>query len=80
MTIYEISNIEHATVSDVGAMGYRIVMHDGWYVHLRDNESGVDENGNSTKIYKNIALLRNDYDFSLVEICAKEDLPTNAEI
>lgn len=80
MTVYEIPNIEHATVSTIGTMGYRITMHEGWYIHLRDNEAGVDENGNPTKIYKTIALLRSDYDFSLVEICAEADLPDNAEI
>lgn len=80
MTVYDIPNIEHCDVSTIGTIGYRVVAHEGWYIHQQDNEPGMDENGNPTKVYKTIALLRNNYDFSLVEICAAEDLPANAEI
>jgi hypothetical protein len=80
MSIYEIPGIEHADVTPVGTMGWRIIMHEGWYIHLGTYDPGVDENGNPTKIYKGAAALRADYDFSLVEICAEADLPGNAEI
>lgn len=80
MTIYEIPGIEHADVSAVGTMGWRITMHEGWYIHLATTPPGEDGEGNPTKIYKGAALLRADYDFSLVEICAEADLPGNAEI
>lgn len=81
MTIFEIPGIEHATVTPVGTMGWRIVMHEGWYIHMKDHEPGIDpETGNPTKVYKTVTALRADYDFSLVEICAEADLPPNAEI
>lgn len=80
MTVYEIPNIEHCTVTPIGTMGYRIVCDDGWYIHLGTSAPGEDENGNPTKLYKTNAALRNDYDFSLVEITAEADLPENADI
>lgn len=80
MTVYEIPNIEHCTVAPVGTMGYRITANEGWYIHLGTSTPGEDENGNPTKLYMTVALLRNDYDFSQVEICAEADLPENAEI
>jgi hypothetical protein len=80
MIIYEISNIEHADVIPIGTAGWRIVMHEGWYIHMQDHEPGIDENGNPTKIYKTATALRADYDFPLVEICAEADLPDDAEI
>lgn len=80
MTVFDIPGIEHADVTAVGTIGWRIVMHEGWYIHLQDHEPGFDENGNPTKVYKGIAILWTDYDFSLVEICAEADLPDNAEI
>ena len=80
MTVYDIPNIEHCDVSMVRTIAYRIVAHPGWYIHQQDGIPGVDEEGNPTKIYKGIAILRTDYDFSLVEITAEADLPENAEI
>ena len=80
MTVYDIPNIEHCDVSMIGTVLYRIVCHEGWYIHQQDNSPGIDEEGNPTKIYKTIAILRTDYDFSTVEITAEADLPDNAEI
>ena len=80
MTVYDIPNIEHCDVSAFGASHYRIVAHPGWYIHLPTNEPGFDEDGNPTKVYKGIALLSVNYDFSTVEITAEADLPDNAEI
>ena len=80
MTIFDVPGIEHADVTAVGTIGWRIAMHEGWYIHLRDNEPGEDEFGNPTKVYKGAAILWTDYDFSLVEICAEADLPDNAQI
>ena len=79
MTVYEIPNIEHCDVTMVGTIGYRIVAHPGWYIYQADNIPGGTEE-NPTKIYRSIAILRTDYDFSLVEITAEEDLPSDAEI
>lgn len=80
MTVYDIPNIEHCDVSMVGTVLYRIIAHEGWYIHLPTNEPGIDEEGNPTKVYKTIAILRTDYDFSVVEITAEADLPGDAEI
>jgi hypothetical protein len=81
MTVYDIPNIEHCDVSMVGTVLYRIVAHPGWYIYQADNIPGVDpETGNPTKVYRGMAVLRTDYDFSLVEITAEADLPDNAQI
>ncbi len=80
MTVYDIPNIEHCDVTAIGTIGYRIIAHEGWHIYQADNIPGEDENGNPTKIYRGAALLRTDYDFSLVEITAEADLPANAEI
>ena len=80
MTINDIPNIEHCDVSMVGTIAYRVVAHEGWYIHLADEVPIEDENDNPLKVYKTIAILRTNYDFSLVEITAEADLPDNAEI
>lgn len=80
MTVYDIPNIEHCDVSMVGTILYRIVAHPGWYIHQKDIAPGMDADGNPTKVYRGAAILRMDYDFSLVEITAEADLPENAEI
>ncbi len=80
MTIHDIPNIEHCDIEIIGTVAYRIICHEGWYVHLADDPEGVDENGNPTKLYRGAAILRTDYDFSTVEITAEADLPSNAEI
>ena len=79
MTVYEIPNIEHCDVTPIGTMGYRLIAHEGWYIYRADSLPGGTEE-NPTKIYQGAAILRNDYDFSLVEICAEADLPADAEI
>ena len=80
MTVYEIPNIEHCDIVPVGTIAYRIICHEGWYVHLVDDPSSEDENGNPTKLYRGAAILSVNYDFSTVEITAEADLPDNAEI
>lgn len=80
MTVYEIPNIEHCTIEPIGTMGYRIFANEGWYIHLGTSEPVVDANGNVFKPYMTVAILRNTYDFSLVEIIAEADLPDNAVI
>jgi hypothetical protein len=74
MTVYEIPNIEHCTVTPVGTIGYRITAHDGWYIHLND---GVEDTVN---VWKGAVILRTDYNFEQVEIRAEADLPEGAEI
>ena len=80
MTIYDIPNIEHCDVTPIGTIGWRVVAHESWYIYQADNIPGTDDEGNPTKVYRGAALLRTDYDFSLVEITAEADLPNNAEI
>lgn len=76
MTVYEIPNIEHCTVTPVGdpAIAYRITSHEGWYIHLHN---GVEDTVN---VWKGAVILSTRYDFSTVEIRAEADLPEGAEI
>lgn len=76
MTVNEIPNIEHCTVTPVGdpAIAYRINSLAGWYIHLND---GDEETAN---IWKGAVILPAGYDFSQVEIRAEADLPEGAEI
>lgn len=76
MTVYEIPNIEHCTIEEIGnpVVGYRINSNEGWYIHLND---GVEDTLN---IYKTAVALPVSYDFSQVEIIAEADLPEDAEI
>ena len=75
MTVYEIPNIEHCTVTPRlnGAM-YMITTNEGWYLHLND---GWEETAHD---WKTVAILNADYDFSQVEIRAEADLPPDAII
>ena len=76
MTVYEIPNIEHCTVQPIGnpVVMYRIVAHEGWYIHLNNGEE------DTVNVWKGaVAMLAND-DFSMVEIRAEADLPEGAEI
>ena len=75
MTVYDIPNIEHCTVTPKanGAM-YLIQSHDGWYIHLND---GVEDTEN---IWKTSVGLSANYNFAQVEISAEADLPEGAEI
>ena len=76
MTVYEIPNIEHCTVQEIGnpVAVYRINSHDGWYIHLND---GIEDTVN---VWKCAVALSVRYDFSQVEIRAEADLPEGAEI
>lgn len=80
MTVYDIPNIKHCVVTPVTNVAFRIIAHEGWYIHQADIHLDEDENGNVIKIYKGAAVLRADYDFSLVEITEETDLPCNAVI
>ena len=73
MTVYEIPNIEHCTIQEIGnpAVMYRIITNDSWYIHLTQSEE---------LMYKTAVALRYDYDFLTVQIVAEADLPENAEI
>lgn len=73
MTIYEIPNIEHCTVTPIGGM-YRIVAHEGWYIHLND---GIEDTLN---VYKGAVILNTGYPFEQVEIIPESELPEGAEI
>ena len=76
MTVYEIPNIEHCTVQEIGnpVMGYRINSNEGWYIHLNDGD--VD----TANIWKTAVGLRYDYPFEQVQIVAEADLPSDAHI
>ena len=75
MTIFEVPNIEHCTVTSVsnGTL-YTIVAHEGWYMHLNDGDE------EAATIWKGAMILRADYDYSQLEIRAEADLPEGAEI
>lgn len=73
MTVYEIPHIEHCNVEPIGSM-FRITSHKGWYIHLHN---GIEDTVN---VWKTAVILRADYDFSIVDIRAFDDLPSDAEI
>ena len=74
MTVYEISNIEHCTVTPVGNIGYRIIANEGWSIHLNDGDE------ETLNLWKGAVVLLADYDFSQVEIREVAELPEEAEI
>lgn len=75
MTVYEIPNIEHCTVTEkANGLMYLIQAHEGWYIHLNDD---VEDTAN---LYKRSVGLSVSYDFSLVQIIPESELPTDAEI
>lgn len=76
MTIYEIPNIEHCTVTPVGnpPVIFRVTALEGWYIHLND---GNEENAMT---YKTAVALISTYDFSIVQIIPESELPEGAEI
>ena len=72
MTVYEIPNIEHCTVTPManGRM-FRIITNEGWYIHCPEHE----ENSYTTAV----GLLAT-YDFSTVQIIPASELPEDAVI
>lgn len=76
MTIYEVTNIEHCTVREVGnpVSVYVITCNDGWYIHKDD---GIEENVN---MWKTATTLRAVEDPAILTIVAEADLPEGAEI
>lgn len=79
MTIYDIPNIEHCTVTAIGTVAHRIVCNDGWYIHKSTDPAGGTEE-NPTVIYQTVAIVYASEDLSGIEIVAEADLPDNAEI
>lgn len=75
MTVYEIPNIDHCTVTPRlnGAM-YMIVANEGWYIHLDD---GVEDTAN---VWKGAVIISASYDFTKVIIAAEADLPEDVVI
>lgn len=71
MTVYDIPNIEHCTVTAIGSM-YRIRANEGWYINVN-----VEGNEN---FYKGAVILQSTFDFSLVTIIPESELPEDAEI
>lgn len=73
MTVYEIPNIEHCTVEEIGnpALMYRIRTNEGWVIHLPTYEDNV---------YSTVIALRNNYDFSTVQILPVSSLDGDYEI
>ena len=76
MTIDETPNIEHCTVEPIGnpPVIYRVIAHDGWYIHLNDGIEG------SENVYKGAVALTPTYNFEQVEIIPESELPEGAEI
>ena len=73
MSIYEVPNIQHCDIEE-GNLWYRIISHDGWYIHLNN---GVEDTEN---VWKTAVVLLKTTDFSILQIVAEEDLPEGAEI
>ena len=73
MTVYEIPNINHCTVIEIGApvSGYEIRANTGWYIHTAKHKENV---------YTTIIIVPTSYNFSTIQIVAEEDLPEGAEI
>lgn len=75
MTVYEIPNIGHCTVTPwINGTAYRIATDEGWYIHLNDGDEGTAND------WKTFVILQATYDFSQVEIRAEVDLPEDAII
>lgn len=73
MTVYEIPNIEHCTVEEIGnpAIMYRINTNEGWVIKLPVYEENV---------YSRAVALRAAYDFSTVQILPISSLEVDYEI
>ena len=72
MTVYEIPNIEHCTVTEFASGGiFRIITNEGWVIKLP--EYGENE-------YSTAVGLRNTYDFSTVQILPISELSDDAVI
>lgn len=78
MTVYEILNIEHCTVTPMfnGGM-FKIEANPGWYICLHEETEGDDSNVTS---WTTLVFLQSSYNFAQIEILAEEDLPEGAEI
>ena len=72
MTVYEVPNIKHCDIEE-GSAWYRIVAHDGWFIHLHN---GVEDTQN---LWKRAVVLMKTTDFLIVEIRAEADLPEGSE-
>ena len=75
MTVYEVPNIEHVTVTPVGdpAVAYRLTAHTGWWLHL------VDPDSEEAPLYKRSMALSASRDWSDLQVVADADLPPDAE-
>ena len=63
-------DILNTTTEEFGGM-YIITADDGYCMHLPEHDE---------QIYKGAVALQPTYDFSLVQVLAKEDVPEGAEI
>lgn len=73
MTVYEIPNIEHCTVEEIGnpVIMYRIITNEGWVIHLPTYEDNV---------YSTAVALLATRDFSTVQILPISSLEGDYEI
>lgn len=72
MTVFEVPNIEHCTVTPMAnGMAYRIVTNDGWVIKLPD----YAENEYSTAV-----ILMANRDYSTLQILPISSLPEDAVI
>lgn len=79
MTIYDIQNIQHCTVTPVGSIAFRVKAHDGWYIHKATDMPGGKEE-EPTVIYRTCVIIALSEDMSGIEIVTADNLPDNAEI
>lgn len=68
-----VNDLPNVTVENIGdpVIAYRIRTLDGYVIKLPTYEENV---------YKTVAILRTDYDFSTVQIIPISELPEGAEI
>lgn len=76
MTIYEVPNIEHCRVEEIGdpVFFYRLFANDGWYIHLND---GDEETAN---LWKTVTGIGVNQDLTIIQIVPESELPEGAEI
>jgi hypothetical protein len=76
MTIYDVPNINHCTVEEIGnpAVMYRITADEGWYIHYNN---GVED---TALVYRTVVAFNARLDFSIIEIVSESELPEGAEI
>lgn len=79
-SIYDVPNIEHATIEDFG-IGYRITTNpDEYLIHLSDYDENDPYYEQSLHSYKWCVIIHSDFDWNHLHIVPRSELPEDAEI